>query len=489
MTKSFHAKAIGICLLLVFSLLVTSCTSEDKTTHGQVLPYPKNVIILIGDGMGYDHVNAANYYTHGAANAQIYEQADWVKLAQATYPAIIRIRDNDTTWAAGYNPRQAWADATYAARDYTDSGAGGTALSTAEKVYSGSIGIGIKGDTLLHISQAAKNLGKSIGVVSSVPLSHATPASFLAHNEHRNNYAEIAQYMLFHTRADVIMAPGNPDFNDNAQAEKTNARYVGGEQIWEQLKLNDARLQFETDQVTFRVQDANGNGQPDPWTLIQTREEFLQLVNQTTNLPKRVLGVPQVASTLQQNRSIIEGHTMPFQTPLNEGVPSLEEMTRAALNVLSQNKKGFFVMIEGGAIDWASHSGQSDRAIEEQIDFNHSIQAVVNWVETHSNWDETLVIVTADHECGYLTGPGEPNSAYPFVVNNGKGQLPGMQWNHSNHTNVLVPIYAKGPGAELFYLMAEEKDPVRGDFLQNTEIPQLIFMLWGKPEIKTHRLR
>ncbi len=83
-------------------------------------------------------------------------------------------------------------------------------------------------------------------------------------------------------------------------------------------------------------------------------------------------------------------------------------------------------MVEGGAVDWAAHANQSGRVIEEEIDFNHSVEAVVEWVEKNSNWGETLVIVTGDHETGYLTGPGSDPAWMP-LVNNGAGYLPGME--------------------------------------------------------------
>jgi alkaline phosphatase len=477
--------AITIFSVLIFSGMI-SCKQKVAVSEKASFPKPKNIIFFIGDGMGYNQVLAANFFEHGQEKAQPFEQNDWTFVGLATYPAVIRKSEDALVYSTGYNPRQAWVDPVYNTLDYTDSGAGGTALSTGRKTYNNSIAVGVDGDTLTHVSQAAKALGKSIGVVSSVPLSHATPASFAAHNSNRSNYGEIARYMFFNTRLDVIMAPGNPDFNDNGKASENNDRYVGGREIWEQLKLNDGRTEFQFEGQALRVLDANGNGQPDPWTLVQTRDEFIKL--STGNTPARVLGVPQVNATLNQGRARAEGESMPFTQPFNSNVPTLEELTRAALNVLGQNPKGFFVMIEGGAIDWAGHDNDLGRIIEEQIDFNNSIKAAIEWVEKYSSWEETLIIVTADHETGYLTGPDHPEVVNSPVVNNGKGNLPGAKFNFGHHTNTLVPLYIKGPGQELFRLAAGEKDPVRGPYLQNVQVPQTIFMMWGKPEIETHRL-
>jgi alkaline phosphatase len=157
-------------------------------------------------------------------------------------------------------------------------------------------------------------------------------------------------------------------------------------------------------------------------------------------------------------------------------------MTRAALNVLDDEPNGFFVMIEGGATDWASHDNQSGRLIEEMNDFNRSVEVVSKWVIQNSSWNETLVIVTADHETGHLTGPGSGQTDKGFVwndiVSNGPGKLPAMKWHSKNHTNSLVPFFAKGRGAEQFIKAVDDYDPVRGPYIDNTDIAKVIFSLW-----------
>ena len=87
---------------------------------------------------------------------------------------------------------------------------------------------------------------------------------------------------------------------------------------------------------------------------------------------------------------------------------------------------------------------------------------------------ETLVIVTADHETGYLTGPGSDPGWEP-LVNHGAGNPPGMEWHSNVHTNSLVPVYAKGAGAGYLAAYADEQDPVRGAYIDNTEIAHLVF--------------
>ena len=424
---------------------------------------PKNIIILISDGCGYYHVDSASIYQYGATGTQVYES--WpVQAPMATFEG-----------GQGYQPFYAWYNFKYVTIEYTDSAAAATAMSTGYKTYSGSIGMDIDGYPLYHALELAETLGKATGVVTSVEFAHATPAGFVAHNASRNNYSEIANEMIYDSAVDVIMGCGNPGFNNDGEALTTDSstwqyKYVGGQATWVDLLAGTA------------ASDADGDGVDDTWTLIRTREEFQNLM--TGDTPKRIIGVPEVGTTLQQSRGG-DGSADPYVVPLIESVPTLAEMTLGALNVLDNDEDGMFLMIEGGAVDWASHANQNGRVIEEEIDFNRAVEAVVEWVETNSSWKETLVIVTGDHECGYLTGPGSgPSASGPTwnpLTNNGAGSTPGMQWNSGDHTNSLIPLYAKGAKANKFdrhKYLSTTADPVRGRFVDNTSISNIIFELW-----------
>jgi alkaline phosphatase len=259
------------------------------------------------------------------------------------------------------------------------------------------------------------------------------------------------------------MGAGHPWFGrDGEQLTSPNTfKYVGGESTWEDLVAGTAG------------NDADGDGVTDLWKLIQTRQEFQKLMVGDT--PNRVIGVPQVYQTLQQGRGG-DGYADPYVVPLIESVPTLEEMTVAALNVLDNDEDGLFLMVEGGAVDWAGHANQSGRVIEEQIDFDNAVQAVVEWVKTNSNWGETLLIVTGDHETGYMTGPNSDPGWNP-IVNNGAGVLPGMEFHSGNHTNSLVPFFAKGDDGRWFKEMFDFSDPVRGRTIDNSDIGVLVIDL------------
>jgi alkaline phosphatase len=164
-------------------------------------------------------------------------------------------------------------------------------------------------------------------------------------------------------------------------------------------------------------------------------------------------------------------------------VPTLAEMTAGALNVLDDDPDGLFLMVEGGAVDWASHNNRSERMVEEELAFADAVDAVIDWVGEKGDWSETLLIVTGDHETGYVTraAEGDPEADTPWawqpLGSNGRGRLPGMGWHSGSHTNSLIPLYARGAGCRRLRAMAVGTDPHRGDYVDNTAIARLIFAL------------
>jgi len=418
-------------------------------------PRIKNVIVMISDGMGYNQMLAGDYFQYGATGEQVYQQFP-VRTAMSTYSVY-----------GSYDPLAAWGLFDYAKNAPTDSASAATAMSTGVKNQDGVIGVDVNGKPLYHVAQRAEVLKKSTGVVTSVEWSHATPAGFVAHNASRNNYAAIATEMINDSGTDVIMGAGSPLYDDNGApvAAPSQYKYVGGVDTWNALVNGTAGG------------DADGDGDADPWTLIQSKSQFERLAY-ADKTPARVCGTARSATTLQQSRA---GNTMaaPYTVPMNANVPDLAIMTKGALNVLDANRKGFFLMVEGGAVDWAGHANQPGRTIEEQVDFNEAVEAVCRWVRRNSSWDETLVIVTGDHETGYLWGPGSGADAtgkgtWVPLVNNGEDAVPAMQFNSGDHTNSLIPFFAKGEGARQLRAAAKRVDPVRGKYLDNTAIGNVI---------------
>lgn len=431
-----------------------ACAQEDP----QSAAVPKNIIVMIADGWGYNHILATNYYETGEAGTAVYER-EFAHYPMSTYSAGVQ----------GYNAQRAWTDFKYVASAATDSAAAATAMSTGVKTRNGAIGVDAEGKPLEHAIDVAERFGKATGVVTSVQLSHATPAAFVAHDRSRGKYEELAKEMLLQSAVDVIMGAGHPWYGNEGEFVLTkdasgkestpnSYRFVGDEPTWRSVVEGKAGA------------DADGDGVADPWTLVQTKDEFEKL--RSGDAPKRVLGVLTVHETLQQSRKGVDDNQkddLPFQTPLLTTVPTLAQMTLGALNVLDNDPDGFFLMIEGGAVDWASHANEGGRMIEEMMDYNRAVEAVVDWVKTNSSWEETLVIVTGDHECGYLLGPGS-NPEHKEIVNNGKGVMPGLEWQKTSHTNSLVPCYIKGAGAERFKDCIKGEDPKRGKYIDNADI-------------------
>ena len=351
---------------------------------------------------------------------------------------------------------------------WTDSAAAATAMATGTKTYNGAIGKGCQGENLPNVVEAYEAAHMSTGLVSSSAVSSATPAAFGVHNATRDQEPAISNLLVDTGGLDVVMGAGHPFFGWDANPLAKAQYNLISKHAWDEL-VGGAP-----------VSDADGDGVADPFTLVQTRQEFANLM--TGETPTRVFGVPQVHKNLQVDRS---GDPMaePYAVPFLDAVPTLSEMTLGALNVLDQNPNGFFLMAEGGGTDVAAADHETGRMLEEELSFDRMVDSVNGWVEQHSNWGETLVVVLSDHETAYLTGPDSgPTTDGPVwtpLTNNGPGAVPGLQFNSTHHTNSLVQVFAKGDPGRLLRTMTAGTDPVRGDYLDNTAIHHLLLQAAG----------
>jgi alkaline phosphatase len=501
-----HRRLGAGCIAAVLAFVA----SDGRGAAAKKEPLARNVIILVADGGGFNIFRAAGYYQHGRLGAQVYDQPEWVKFASRTEPyssssgsssysssngdsGMYGEKMKDDKKDSGYDPDKVWdadVERAYAVslsrgipfkgysvlkQGVTDSAAGATAMTSGRKTSNGRINYLPSGSydesparKGLTIAEVARSLGKSTGVVTSVQWSDATPACFgAAHAGMRTERHDIANEMLNSGVLDVIMGTGHPEYDRNGAprepASESDYDVIGGSLTWELLRTGT---------------HARG------WKLIETRADFERLMSGTASLP--LVGIPRVSGVLQQERQTRDWNrdgvvddadakvAPPYGDPLIETVPTLVTMTRAALNLLGRNPKGFFVMIEGGAVDKAGHANQPGRQIEEQIDFNKSIEAVVEWVETHSNWRETLVIITADHETGLLWGVNSDMIAFQPLVNHGVNRPPGMWYQTTAHSNSLVPLKARGTGAKRFESKVIGFDPVYGQYVDNTSIYEVM---------------
>ena len=344
-------RTIGVVLLcmLIFAVGEVPPAMADA---------PKNVIVMIGDGMGFQQVRAAGMYGFGAAGTLSFESLPY--------------QGQVTTYSANSS--------------ITDSAASATAMATGHKVNNGVISMAYPGNgaeltTLLEHSSAA---GKRTGLVTTTYMTHATPAGFGAHEPSRNNNAQIAGDYLTQTRPNVLFGGGANGMTPAAAA-------------------------------------ANG------YTVVTNRAgmQSLDPLNETY-----VSG--QFGNThLPYEYDYWNGSSNGYDT-----LPHLSEMTASALDLLETDPDGMFLMVEGGRIDHAGHDNRLDRNVFETLEFADTVQTVLDWA---AGRDDTLVLVTADHETGGLN----------VLQNNGQGVFPTVSWSTGDHTGVNVPIYAWGQNADM----------------------------------------
>jgi alkaline phosphatase len=464
-----------------------------RATRAAAQGRARNVILMISDGAGFHTWTAASFYRHGALGQEVYD-AFPVRTLMTTYPLnTARAPTRDMARKVSYEAAKAWSTAPgkgdlggeitkktyanhfagydYVKRDYVDSAAAGTALSAGVKTYNNAINWSNDDKPLRNLGQMVKSAGKALGVVTSVQVSHATPAVFYANNVSRNNYAAIGSQLVEEALCDVIMGAGHPLFDHNGRYAAPTAnkafQYVGGP---------DAYVKLTTGQTAYH--------------LIENKADFEKLAAGRLEMRKdKLYGLAQVANTLQYQRGIGSGYSGD-DAPMGgfiETVPSLETMTKGALAFLGSKPAGFFLMVEGGAVDWAAHANHTGRLIEEQIDFNRSIEAAVAWIEANGGFGNTLLIVTTDHGNGIAYGPESDVFAFQPVVNRGKGNLPGVRWHYDNHTNELVPVWANGPGADQLVKLSTGEDMHTGlvgwgsvsRYHDNTDVARVIAAVLG----------
>jgi len=267
----------------------------------------------------------------------------------------------------------------------TDSAAGATAFSTGYKSYNGAIGL--DGDTIAQttIAEIAHRKGKTTGMIATSSITHATPASFYAHVKSRQLAEDIAQQL--------IDAP--IDFFAGGGLQYFNQRNDGLDGLAE-LRKNG--YQVSTQQL--------GSGQ-----LNSDQKHGFLLADD---------GMPK----MQEGR----GDFLP-------------QATQLALDYLSQNREGFFLMVEGSQIDWGGHANDTEYIIEEMKDFDATIKVALDFAEKAGN---TLVIVTADHETG-----GFSLSAAEVFGKRDYRQIKAS-FSTGGHSASLIPIFAFGPDAERY---------------------------------------
>ena len=299
---------------------------------------PKYIFYFIGDGMGTSHVNAAE-----------------------TYLAALEGRIGTSPLCFASFPQSAYVTTYSATNGVTDSAAAGTALATGKKTYNGAIGVDKDTLAVHSVAYKAHQAGAAVGIGTSVTVDHATPSAFYAHQRYRQMTPEIAQDLI-----------------------KANFEFYAGSDFSDRKKKND-----EGFNIYEQVQQYG-------YTLARGFEDYKKHKRDA----KMILLQPE-------NASKRDASSLPFAIDSTPYDLTLTQITRAAIDFLlakTQSKKsknnGFFLMIEGGKIDFAAHTNDAATCIREILDFDAAIKVAYQFYEKHP--DETLIVVTADHETGGL---------------------------------------------------------------------------------------
>lgn len=343
-------------LMLLILPGILSCTSTTEKNQDGSPESPRNIIFLIGDGMGLSQVSTGFYFGEGPSQFLRFKSIGLQRTSSATHKI-------------------------------TDSAASGTALATGAKTYNGAIGLDEAGDTVTNMTELVSSLGWYTGVVATSSITHATPASFYAHVERRNMEEDIALQLL-DAEVDFFAGGGTGFFRNRADGQ---------------------------DLVSAAAEKG--------------------FVLDTTALP----GPDELDKDSRYGYLLADGG-MP---PVNERGDFLPRATSLAISALSAAEEGFFLMVEGSQIDWAGHANHTEYMIGEMLDFEQAIKAAMDFAEQDG---QTLVVVTADHETG-----GFSLSAMEDADSGGSDydQI-DPSFATGGHSATLVPVFAFGPGSEMF---------------------------------------
>ena len=312
---------------------------------------------MIGDGMGVQQISLGELYMRYGTHPNIPGQS----------LSFIKNLSHGTLALSMTGPYQNLV---------VDSACSATQLATGDAARSETIGVNARGDGAQTVLELAKLKGKSTGLVSDTRITHATPAAFAAHRAHRSMENEIAEDMIA-DKVDVLLSGGIRYFLPKSVNDKTSKAY----QKWH------GRI-------------------PESIAFSSKREDELDLLTGAEDRGDHVVFTRQELANIKQGPilGLFNDSAMPDAFVSNEDlktpshtVPSLTEMADKSIEILSKNPKGFFLMVEGGQIDWAGHANDAGWMLQEVLRFDQAVASVLKWAEKR---DDTLVIVTADHETG-----------------------------------------------------------------------------------------
>lgn len=332
----------------------------------------------------------------------------------------------------------------------TDSAAAATAIATGVKTVNGAVAIDPTGRERTTILELAKRSGRVAGLVTTCQITDATPAAFAAHVPYRAEQSEIARQYIEQTRVDVILGGGAAHW------------YPPDEFLPPQLAASGSWRGIGTSGNLVRRAKELGYA-----VVADASELAAHLSRRASNDPQPLLGLFAAQEFFVQTA---EGLGAVYDPPV-----SLADLTAAALDILSRNHDGFFLMVEESAIDRMAHRNNAPLTLKGVLELDRAVQVALAFANRSP---DTLVIVTADHECGGLAVAGSQDQPYPYEPGGGlldtllageDGPFPVadadygfvLGWATTGHTAAPVPVSATGPGAELLTGSFENTDLFR----------------------------
>ena len=446
----------GGMVILAFTMVLTLSAPAAKAETAQ------NVILLIGDGMQLEHEIAAGRYFYGNDYGMAWYDGSSYDGYVATWDvdtydryasdggAVPYAETNNVNYLWGYN-RYKGGDAPYPVDSSyyepyfldvdgevpaTDSASAATAMATGLKTDGGNIAWATgdpDGGSLTTIAERFRANGRSIGVTSTVPFTHATPAAFVSHNVYRNNYSQIAHEIVNETMPDVVIGGGY------------GSSYYG----YTDSLVSDIRSNYTYVERTEGV-DGNTSLTEAAATAAASGGKLFGLFGNSSGGNFDYATVTDTPGSPTWERGSAEN-------------PDMATSVTAALDVLSTNENGFFLMAEQGDIDWANHANNFNNMIGCMYDLDQATRAVYDYINQGGDnvtWDNTLVIVTTDHANSYMRlngtlGAGDlPDSYVSGYSSYGDEILAytdgSVTYGTGGHTNELVTLHAAGAGSGLF---------------------------------------
>lgn len=314
-------------------------------------------------------------------------------------------RGGATPWAYGSDPLY-WISKSKDANfrhAYTDSSASATSMNSGIKTYNGSVNIDATGIPVPTIAHQAQSAGYAIGVVTSVPISHATPAATYAHNVSRDDYQDITRDLLglpsiIHSKkplpgVDVMIGAGWGVERDKDSGQGKN--YVPGNRYLAKEDLKAINIENGGEYVVAIREEG-----------VKGAERLAKRAKQAADKGHRFFGFygaagghlpyQAAAGDYEPGPGHRSGEIEYSDADISEN-PTLAEMTSAALTVLENDPEGFWLMVESGDVDWANHDNNIDAAIGAALSGDAAIKKIADWVEDNGGWNDTVMVVTADH--------------------------------------------------------------------------------------------